>query len=372
MHTFQRIRQLLDEKPFIIALSISIGIILWMLSGPSNAQDPKNTSNKTTDQQAPLAKVKVETLKAKDIFKTLTLYGKSEPDKISTISAREEGEVKDIYVKEGQFVEKGTVILSLDQSDLNERIVSAKSLLVQRKLEYQGFVKLKQKGLQDEVKLSRSKAQLEQAKSDLSSLKLSLSRSQIKAPFSGVINQRLVEIGSYVGRGDPILELADLDPLVVRADVTQSEIFGLTLEQEVKATLVNKETYSGNIRYIASVADDNTNTFKIEAKFSNPDMKFRAGFSTQLDIDFEAVKAIHISPAFMALDPKGSIGVKTLNNKNEVVFSPINIVKSTSEGIWMSGLGEEVKVITLGQGFVRIGDVVEPVFSTDDSIKKQD
>ena len=101
-------------------------------------------------------------------------------------------------------------------------------------------------------------------------------------------------------------------------------------------------------------------------------MKFRAGFSTQLDIDFEAVKAIHISPAFMALDPKGSIGVKTLNDKSEVVFSPINIVKSTSEGIWMSGLGEEVKVITLGQGFVRIGDVVEPVFSTDDSIKKQD
>jgi len=372
MHTFQRIRQLLDEKPYIIALSISIGIVFWMLSGPSHAQDPESKSNKKQKHEAPLAKVKVETLQAQDIFKTLTLYGKSEPDKIATLSAREEGEVKDIHVKEGQFVEKGTVILSLDQSDLNEKIVSAKSLLVQRELEYQGFVKLKQQGLQDEVKLSRSKAQLEQAKSDLSSLKLSLSRSQIKAPFSGVINQRLVEIGDYVGRGDPILELADLDPLVVRADVTQSEIFGLNLEQEVKATLINNETYTGNIRYIASVADDDTNTFRIEAKFANPGMKFKAGFSTQLDIDFEAVKAIHISPAFMALSPEGSIGVKTLNDKNEVVFSPINIVKSTSEGVWMSGLGDEAKVITLGQGFVRIGDVVEPVFTTDDSIAKKD
>ncbi|PAJ73175.1 efflux transporter periplasmic adaptor subunit [Pseudoalteromonas sp. NBT06-2] len=371
MLKFHRIRQLLDEKPFIIALSISIGIVLWMLSGTSYSQAPEKKSNKTQNQ-TPLAKVKVELLKAQDIFKTLTLYGKSAPDKISTISAREPGEVKKIFVKEGQFVEKGTVILALDQSDLNERIVSAKSLLVQRKLEYQGFVKLKQKGLQDEVKLSRSKAQLEQAKSALSSLKLSLSHSEIIAPFSGVINRRLVEIGAYVGRGDPILQLADLDPLVVRADVTQSEIFGLKLDQEVKATLINQETYTGNIRYIASVADDDVNTFRIEAKFSNPGMKFKAGFSTQLDIDFEAVKAIHISPAFMALNPEGSLGVKTLNDKNEVVFSPVNIVKSTAEGIWMSGLGDEAKIITLGQGFVRIGDVVEPIFTTDDSIAKKD
>ncbi|SFC35360.1 efflux RND transporter periplasmic adaptor subunit [Pseudoalteromonas denitrificans] len=371
MLKLHRIRQLLDEKPYIIALSISLGILLWMLSGNSHAQDPQSKTDKKTEL-VPLAKVKVETLQAQQIFKTLTLYGKSEPDKISKISAREEGEVKNIFVKEGQFVEKGTVILTLDQSDLNERIISAKSLLVQRKLEYKGFVKLKQQGLQDEVKLSQSKAQLEHAKSDLASLKLSLSRSEIKAPFSGVINRRLVEIGDYLGRGDPILELADLDPLIVRADVTQSEIFGLNLNQEVKATLINKKSYKGNLRYIASVADDNTNTFRIEAQFDNPSMKIRAGFSTQLDIDFEAINAIHISPAFMALDPMGSIGVKTINDKNEVVFSPINVVKSTADGIWMSGLGDEANVITLGQGFVRIGDIVEPVFSADETIAKQD
>lgn len=113
MLKFHRIRQLLDEKPFIIALSISIGIVLWMLSGTSYSQAPEKKSNKTQNQ-TPLAKVKVELLKAQDIFKTLTLYGKSAPDKISTISAREPGEVKKIFVKEGQFVEKGTVILALD------------------------------------------------------------------------------------------------------------------------------------------------------------------------------------------------------------------------------------------------------------------
>ncbi|MGB0859054.1 MAG: efflux RND transporter periplasmic adaptor subunit, partial [Pseudoalteromonas spongiae] len=185
------------------------------------------------------------------------------------------------------------------------------------------------------------------------------------APFSGVINQRLVELGDYLGRGDPILELADLNPLVVRADVTQKEVMGLSVGQSVSGLFINNKTYSGKIRYIASVADEGTNTFKIEAAFDNPNMQYRAGFSTQLDITYDEVNAIHLSPAFMALDEDGNIGVKTVDNNNRVVFSPIDVVKSEASGVWMAGLGESANVITLGQGFVRIGDTVEPVFANE-------
>ncbi len=360
MKTLKRIHRLIDEKPYILAVTISLLILLWMLSGSSQADE-----NKIKENNIALPKVKVEYLSAKQVHKTLMLYGKSEPDKMATISAREPGEVNTILVAEGQFVQQGAIILTLDESDLNQQIQSTKSLVMQRELEYQGSVKLKQKGLQDEVQLARNKAQLDQANAQLAGLLLNLERTKIKAPFSGVINKQLVEVGDYVGRGDAILELADLDPLIVRADVTQAEILGLELEQPVSVTLIDKNTYAGKIRYIASVADGSTNTFRIEAAFDNPGMKFKAGFSTQLDINVNAVNAIHLSPAFMALDDQGSIGVKTLNEKNEVIFTPIQIVKSQADGIWMSGLGDKAKVITLGQGFVRAGDVVEPVFSTE-------
>ncbi|MGB0986052.1 MAG: efflux RND transporter periplasmic adaptor subunit [Pseudoalteromonas spongiae] len=360
MHLFNKLRTQLNEKPYIIAIFITVFIILWMMSGGSNANEQS-----TSESQQRIAKVKVETLHAKPINRSLQLYGRTEPNKVARVAARQEGEVIEILVKEGQFVEQGTVILKLDKSDLDSQITAAKALLEQSEVEYQGALKLKQKGLNDQSALARAKASLEQAKASLANLELSLKRTEIKAPFSGVINQRLVELGDYLGRGDPILELADLNPLVVRADVTQKEVMGLSVGQSVSGLFINNKTYSGKIRYIASVADEGTNTFKIEAAFDNPNMQYRAGFSTQLDITYDEVNAIHLSPAFMALDEDGNIGVKTVDNNNRVVFSPIDVVKSEASGVWMAGLGESANVITLGQGFVRIGDTVEPVFANE-------
>lgn len=360
MHLFKKLSIQLNEKPYIIAVFITLLIILWMMSGGSQANEQ---ATEQTEQR--VAKVKVETLYADTVNRTLQLYGRTEPNKVARVSARQEGEVIEILVKEGQFVEQGKVILKLDKSDLEQQITAAKASLEQSEVEYQGAVKLKQKGLNDQSALARAKASLEQAKANLANLKLSLARTEIRAPFSGMINQRLVELGDYVGRGDPILELADLNPLIVRANVTQKEVIGLKVGQEVAALFINNKTYPGKIRYIASVADDNTNTFKIEAAFDNPNMQYRAGFSTQLDITYDEVSAIHLSPAFMALDEEGNIGVKTIDEENRVVFSPIDVVKSEASGVWMAGLGDKANVITLGQGFVRIGDTVEPVFATE-------
>jgi multidrug efflux system membrane fusion protein len=65
----------------------------------------------------------------------------------------------------------------------------------------------------------------------------------------------------------------------------------------------------------------------------------------------------------LALDEAGNIGVKTIDSDNKVVFTKIDIVKSEPSGVWLAGLGERANVITLGQGFVRIGDTVDPVFA---------
>lgn len=359
MQKNKSIAQLLDEKPYLIAIFISVLIILWMASGLFQV----NATTTPASTPVKLPQVKVESLSATQINKSLQLYGRTEPDKLAKISAREPGEVTEILIQEGQKVRQGEVILRLDQGDLLQQKNAAKALLEQREVEYQGAIKLKQKGLNDAVAMARAVSNLELAKSDLSRIELMYQRTEIIAPFNGVINQRFVEIGDYVGRGDPILEIADLNPLIVRANVTQAEVLALKLGHPVSAQILNGNRYPGKVRYIASVADEGTNTFKIEAQFENPDMKYPAGFSTQLDIELDAVNAIHLSPAFMALDENGNIGVKTLDQDNKVVFNKINIVKSEASGVWMSGLGDNVKVITLGQGFVRIGDTVDPVFT---------
>ncbi len=337
-------------------------IVLWMLSGDSKADAKQAAEAQQAEAHEQLAKVQAIKLVAENINKSLTFYGKSEPDKVANISARQAGQVLEILVEEGQFVKQDQVILRLDKSDLAAQIASAEALVSQYKTEYEGALKLNQQGLQNKVLTMQAQAMLQQAKAGLVSLELKLERTEIRAAFDGVINKRLVEIGDYVGIGDPILQLADLDPLIVRADATQKEVQGLEVGQTTFADVLNDKTYTGKIRYIASVADDSTNTFRIEAAFSNPAMKYKAGFSTQLNIDLPSEPAMLLSPAYMALDEQGNIGVKVLNDDNIVEFKPVNLAKTTEQGVWLWGLGEQANVITLGQGFVRAGDKVEPVY----------
>ncbi|MFQ3277942.1 MAG: multidrug efflux system membrane fusion protein, partial [Colwellia sp.] len=83
------------------------------------------------------------------------------------------------------------------------------------------------------------------------------------------------------------------------------------------------------------------------------------------------MSAIKISPALLALDEQGNIGVKSVR-ESIVQFTPIKIIKSESDGIWLTGLGEQADIIVLGQGFVRAGDKVDAIFEkADDSTTKQ-
>lgn len=80
-----------------------------------------------------------------------------------------------------------------------------------------------------------------------------------------------------------------------------------------------------------------------------------------MTIDLAKMSAIKISPALLALDEQGNIGVKSVK-ESIVHFTPIEIIKSESDGIWLTGLGEQADIIVLGQGFVRAGDRVEAIF----------
>ena len=131
--------------------------------------------------------------------------------------------------------------------------------------------------------------------------------------------------------------------------------------QTAKVKLLNGKEAHGELRYIASVGNDATNTFKIEVAIKNADLQLFAGLSSELTIELNKMSAIKISPALLALDEKGNIGIKSVND-SRVYFTPVDIIKSDSDGIWLAGLGDKIDLIVLGQGFVRAGDKVEAVF----------
>jgi multidrug efflux system membrane fusion protein len=349
----------LRQQPAWIALIVFIALCLWVASGMLKAQS-ENDSAKNKRYEIPLVKVTVKHITADEVIREISLYGRTEPDRIATLRSEVKALVKEVYVQEGERVIKGQKIISLEKSDVLSRLQSAKATLKQREVELTGAQSLKEQGFQSQTALAQATANLEMAKADVVSFELAVFKSQIIAPFEGIINERFVEVGDFLKEGDDIAILVDLDPLVITANVTEVNVQALKTQQQATGRMVSGEVLQGKIRYISSISELGTNTFKIEVEVPNPNYTQMAGMSTELALPLETTWAMRISPAVMSLDEQGNLGVKTVVDEH-VKFVPIDIVKSDSQGVWLSGMGQQADVIILGHGFVRDGDKVEVV-----------
>ncbi len=363
----------LAQRPYLIASFITLILVLWMASGPSVAEQKSALKNAipSNNEQEIKAQVKVETRTSENIHKTLELYGRTEPNRTTTLKAEVRGKIVEILAIRGSKVSKDQVIAKIAINDLAAQLTTSQALLTQREAEYQGALKLNEQGYQGKVHLAQTFAALESVKAEIKKLELAIDNTVIRAPYTGILNTRYVEVGDYVAAGDNIAMIADLDPLIVRAHVTEQQISQLSVGQVAKVSLLNNQKAQGELRYIASVGNDKTNTFKIEVAIDNKNEKLLAGLSSEMTIDLAEMSAIKVSPALLALDEQGNIGVKSVK-ESIVQFTPIEIIKSESDGIWLTGLGEQADIIVLGQGFVRAGDNVEAIFDSVTTPAKQD
>ena len=93
-----------------------------------------------------------------------------------------------------------------------------------------------------------------------------------------------------------------------------------------------------------------------------------SGVSATINIPVTHDSAHMISSSSLEIDENGKFGVKTINENNEVSFQNVEILKSGTEGVWVNGLSEKADIIIRGQGFVKVGDVVKPVFAESESV----
>lgn len=359
MASEKKVTKRLEQHPYVIALLITFLLILWLASGLL-----KDSKQETTDINtvSPLPQVKVENIQAEQVARTISLYGRTEPDRIVTLQAQVKGAVTQVFAERGSLVKKGDVIATIALNDLPAKLEHFRTLLNQRRIDYYGAKELFKNNYQGESELAKRLSEVTDAKAELALIETDIANTTIKAPFSGILNERYVEVGDYVAIGEDIAMIADLDPLVIRAHITENQISMVNENQTAQIHILNDKNITGKVRYVASVANANTNTFKAEISIENTHYQFFAGVSAEVELPLQMVSAMKVSPALLALDESGNIGIKSVVD-DHVAFNPINIVKTDENGVWLSGLGEQMQVITLGQGFVRAGDKVKPILA---------
>lgn len=190
---------------------------------------------------------------------------------------------------------------------------------------------------------------------------------KIVAPFSGYLESLKVDEGDFLNVGSVCASLIDPDPMLLVADVAEKDIAQIQLGSEATAKLISGRLIAGEVAFIGSSADKNTRTFRVEISVENKDTTIRDGVSAEIYIKGKKEPAHKISPAILSLNDQGKLGVRTVTKKNKVEFKEIKILEDTSSGMWVSGLDQEARIITLGQEYVFQGQTVnvKETFSPD-------
>lgn len=357
------------SKNLLSASIVAAVLVLWLGSGllfddsapeehPALAlQAPANLGS-----DAP-TRVRATIIRAEPRTRFLVLRGRTESKRTVEVKSEIAGNIVSRPVERGTRVEAGDLLCEVAVDDREVAVAQAEAALEDARVEYEGALKLQSQGLQSQIAITRAAARLESARADLYRQTLNLERTRIVAPFDGVVEELRMNVGDYAVPGAPCVTLLDLDPMLLRADVTETEVDNISPGDRVFGRTSAGREVAGEVSFVGKQSDPLTRTYPVEITVDNADYSLRSGLTVSVRIGIGEVKAHRISPALFALDDRGELGVRTLDKSGRVEFHHVRIVEDGPAGVWVTGLPATIRLITVGQEFVVAGQEVEPVYA---------
>ena len=288
------------RQTYITSFITLVIAILWMLSGML-ADDEFEVKTKT--QLETISSVTVLNSTAAEKAKKIRVSGTTEADKLIKIRAEASGTVVSRPVKQGQFVKKDQLICQLYNAGRT-------------------------------------------------------SYPKVNAPFDGYLETFSVKEGDYLNTGAVCATIIDPDPMRLIGEVSEKEINFVKVGAKAVAELISGKKVEGVVSFVSTSANKGTRTFRVEIDVKNSDRSIRDGVSAQIAIEGDTILAHKISPSILMLGEAGELGIRTVNEDDQVEFKKIDILEDSMEGIWITGLPKNTRIITIGQEYVFQGQTV--------------
>lgn len=337
-----------------------IAIGLWFLANSNEASKAPPRPPTTVTTQQPVLSVVYENRIAEEHKNSFKLFGRTEANREVDVKAKTAGLVIAAPITEGRRVAKGTVICRQDIDARQAVLDQAKALLKSREADLNATKVLVEKGYKSAIQMDAEKAAVDGARASVKQAEIELDNVTMRAPFSGVYEKQVAEIGDYLIPGQSCGRIVEMNPLIVAIDLTESQVGFIKNGQQAKIELVTGETLTGKVRFIESKANSTTRTFRAEIAVINTDYALRGGVTATVSIQTGTTMAQHIPSKILTLNDDGSVGVRYLDNDDIVHFAAVETIDEDANGVWVTGLPDITRIITQGQDFVGIGTKVNP------------
>ena len=230
--------------------------------------------------------VTVETIASSHWTPTIEAIGFIEPNQGVTLTTEVNGIIDKISFDSGSQVKEGQLLISLDSKVEKANLKSTQARLPAAEAKYKRYKGLYKKGSISKEAYDEAEANYFSLSADIESLKASIERREIRAPFDGKVGIRNVYLGQYLQSGTDIVRLEDTSVMRLRFTVSQTDISRINVGQaiDIFVDAYPEKPFEGSISAIEPAVSIQSGLIQVQADIPNNDGKLRSGMFARANI----------------------------------------------------------------------------------------
>jgi RND family efflux transporter MFP subunit len=251
--------------------------------------------------------VRAATVERRVLPRILEVTGALTADESADIASERDGQVAAVRVERGTYVEKGTVLATLDDREARAQLDQARANLAWAESESSRYAELRQKQV-----VAKSESQRKETDRDLNRATLALAEKGfadcvIRAPFSGVVTEKKISAGAYIRKGQAICGLVRIDPLRAELAIPESAVPAIRIGQKASLTAQSfpDRTFDATVRYIGPSLRSETRTLVVEAIVPNARHLLKPGLFVTARVSLQRAEETLLVPSAAVLTDSG-------------------------------------------------------------------
>jgi membrane fusion protein (multidrug efflux system) len=342
------------KKKILLAIGISV-VVLIVVGGVKTLQIVKLVNTKMVPPPETIASAVVQTQTWRD---TLTAIGSVTAEQGVMIAPEIAGTVSEIAFESGATVQKGDLLLKLDTSSEDAQLRAAEAQVELAKQNAARTRTLHADKTVSQAELDTADATLKQTEADADTIRATIAKKTIRAPFAGQLGIRLVNLGEQLATGKAIVSLQALAPVFVDFSLPQQDLSQLKTGLEVSVTTdaYPGTNFTGTLTAINPDLNATTRSVQLRAKLANAGEQLRPGMFARVAVVLNKAKSVLAIPSTAVLSaPYGDavylITPETTNGVTSLVVQQKFIRTGPAHGDFVSvesGLEAGDKVVSVG------------------------
>lgn len=249
----------------------------------------------------------------------LELQGNITTQQVITLYPEYSGILTEVYVDEGDKVQKGQLLAKIDDGGLGSQLAQLKIQEELAKTTYERQKRLWDQNIGSEITFLQAESNYKAQQKAVSQLQQQVNKTQVRAPFSGTIDDVITEQGNVVAPGQsPLMRVVNLDNMYIETNVPERYVQSVTKGKKVEVFIpVLNKTISTEIKQVADYVDPNNRTFKVEIDVPNKEKNIKPNLTAKVNInDYTSNDAILIPQSIISENSNGEQYVYVVKNVN--------------------------------------------------------